>query len=137
MSELYGSIITRVFDPLQPITVFLTNCNLALLKTDSYINYLLTPSVSVLRVKWILFLWLRRKVLPTFILKNIFEHISSFQMELSRDLVWIIWNFHADVVLQKHYYLIFVSPKYQQKLWWSKQIQCIFIGRNKTVCRFA
>ena len=42
----YGSIITRDFNPSQPITVFLENHNFTLSQSESYINLVLKSSIS-------------------------------------------------------------------------------------------
>ena len=50
-----------------------------------------------------------------YILKYILVQTFPYSIEFSIDVICIIWDFHADAVHWKYYYLIFVSPKCQQK----------------------
>ena len=81
--------------------------------------------------------WTMAKGFSTFILKYIFDQTYPSHMDLSRDVVWIICDFScrrrpAETVLAN-----ICEAKISKTNWRSKQIQCIFIGRNNTVCIFA
>ena len=92
LSEFYGPIVTRYFDPLQPINLFFTNFNLTLSQSGSYITRMLTYYISAWSVKGTPLIRLRRKVFPDFIFKYILDQTPPRQMELSRDVIWIMWE---------------------------------------------
>ena len=92
-SEFFVFIVTGAFDPPQWITIFLTNYNLTLSQSDSYITRVLRYSICGWILKGTSFLGLWIKVLLTFILKYIFDKNSPHQMELRIDVIWIIWEF--------------------------------------------
>ena len=68
-------------------------CNLTLSQSDSYITHVMAYFIIGWSVKFTPLLGLWGKVLSTFILKDIFNRNSPWQMELSRDVIWIIWEF--------------------------------------------
>ena len=90
LSELYVSIATRAFNMFQPITAILTNCNLTLYQSESYITCVLTSYISGWSLKSTSFPGLCRKVMLTFILKCILNWTSTRQMELYRDVICIM-----------------------------------------------
>ena len=92
LSEFYEFIFTRAVNLLQPITVSLVNCNFALSHSDSYITSILTHSMYGWSMKGITFLELCINVLSAFVLKYIFDRTSPYQMELSKEVICIIWE---------------------------------------------
>ena len=91
--DLYGSIVTRAFDPSHPMTMFLTNCNLTLFQSDSHITCMLKSSMSEWIVKVTLFLGLWINFLSEFILENIFDQTYLLQMDFPNYIICIIWEF--------------------------------------------
>ena len=76
-SELHGSIVTREFDTLQPITVLLKNCNLILSQLDSYIYRVLTSSIDFWSVKGTSFLGIWWKFFKLYFERYLWQDFSS------------------------------------------------------------
>ena len=136
-SELYVSIVRRAFGILQPITVLLINFNLTLSQSESYINHVLTSSTYGWSVKGTPFLGLQKKNSKHYFERYPRPDLSSpngvvKRRNLDHMGVFILMPSCGKILCD-----ICESKTSTEKLWRRNQIQCIFIGRNIIICRFA